>query len=240
MLQLQRVLSIIYPDHCVMCETRVERQGGLCGACWSETPFLNGLVCNACGTSLPGEDGNDVLCDDCLATPRPWEAGRAALLYRDLGRRVVLSLKHADRLDLVPACASWMARAGRPVFTPKTRLVPIPAHWTRLLSRRYNQAVELSRALGKETGLAVVPDALVRTRRTIIQDGMTVEDRFANMRDAIAANNKRRDFISGREVCLIDDVMTSGATLSAATDALYDAGAKQVCTLVLARVAKAP
>lgn len=240
MRQLQRALSMIYPDHCVMCETRVERQGGLCGSCWRDTPFLTGLVCHTCGVSLPGVDGDDVLCDDCMAAPRPWEAGRAALLYKDLGRRVVLSLKHADRLDLVPACASWMARAGAPVLTAQSLLVPIPAHWTRLLSRRYNQAVELARGLGKETNLDVIPDALIRTKRTRTQDGMTVEARFSNMQDAIVVNPKRAEALIGRQVCLIDDVMTSGATLAAATDGFYDAGVKQVVTLVLARVAKAP
>ena len=240
MSQLQRVLSLIYPDQCILCEARVEQQGGLCGECWSNTPFLTGLVCHACGVSLPGSDSEQVLCDSCLAMPRPWEAGRAALSYKDAGRRVVLALKHADRLDLVPSCASWMARAGKPIFVADTLFVPVPAHWTRLLRRRYNQSAELARALGGITGRKVLPDALQRTRRTARQDGMTVADRFRNLENAIHPNPKVSGQLKDRHVCLVDDVMTSGATLAASTEALYEAGARQVCTLVLARVEKAP
>lgn len=237
---MQRVLALIYPDQCVLCENRVAESGGLCGECWSKTPFLTGLVCHTCGASLPGTDADVVFCDDCLALPRPWEAGRAALSYRDAGRRAVLGLKHADRLDIVPACASWMVRAGRPLLTPDTLLVPVPAHWTRLLTRRYNQAAELCRGIANQTGLSSVPDGLLRTRRTLKQDGMTVDERFANILDAIRVNPRAKQLFDGRNICLIDDVMTSGATLSAATEALIDAGARQVCTLVLARVEKAP
>lgn len=240
MRQLQRALSLVYPDQCVLCEARVEERGGLCAECWRKTPFLTGLVCDACGVSLPGTDSGQVLCDDCLAMPRPWASGRAALSYRDAGRRVVLALKHADRLDLVPACAEWMARAGRPLLTGDTVLVPVPAHWTRLLTRRYNQAAELCRGLSKVTGLEAVPDALIRTRRTPKQDGMTVDERFANMAEAIRPNPKTMDRVRGRRICLVDDVMTSGATLATATAALYAADADRVCTLVLARVEKAP
>ncbi len=240
MRQLQRALSLIYPNQCVLCETRVEEHGGLCAECWRETPFLTGLLCETCGASLPGEDAGQVFCDDCMALPRPWEQGRAALSYRGTGRRVVLALKHADRLDLVPACAGWMARAGRDILTEDTLLVPIPVHWTRRLTRRYNQAAELCRGLSAVTGLDAEPDGLLRTKRTPKQDGMTVGQRFANMADAIQPNPKAQTRIEGRRLCLVDDVMTSGATLSSATGALFAAGAKQVCVLVLARVEKAP
>ncbi|MEM9425721.1 MAG: hypothetical protein AAGA06_03380 [Pseudomonadota bacterium] len=119
-------------------------------------------------------------------------------------------------------------------------LVPVPVHWTRLLTRRYNQAAELCRAVAKLSGCETIPDALIRTKRTPKQDGMTVDERFANMLDAIAEHPKTGTRLVGRKVCLIDDVMTSGATLSAATDVLFDMGATRVCTLVLARVEKAP
>ncbi len=240
MLQLQRALSLIYPDQCVLCEARVEERGGLCAECWRETPFISGLVCDACGVPLPGTDTAQVFCDDCLSLPRPWATGRAALSYKDAGRRVVLALKHADRLDLVPACATWLARAGDTILTTNTVIVPVPAHWTRLLTRRYNQAAELARGLARTAKLDVETNALLRTKRTSKQDGMTVDQRFANMADAVQPHPKYGARLSGRSVCLVDDVMTSGATLSSATEAVYAAGAEHVCVLVLARVEKAP
>lgn len=235
---MQRALALIYPDQCLLCETRVEERGGLCATCWRETPFLAGLVCDACGTPLPGSETGAVYCDDCLAVRRPWEKGRAALEYSGAGRRIVLALKHADRLDLVPAVSGWLQRSGQPVLKPDTLLIPVPAHWTRLLRRRYNQAAELSRALAARTGLDHCPDALIRQVRTAPQEGMSVTDRYRHLAEAFAHNPKRD--VKGREICLVDDVMTSGATLSYASETLLDAGARRVCVLVLARATKRP
>ncbi|MEO1537495.1 MAG: ComF family protein [Pseudomonadota bacterium] len=238
--QLQRVVSLIYPDQCVLCETRVEQRGGLCAECWRETPFLTGLLCHSCGVSLPGAADETVHCDECLATPRLWEAGRAALSYKGAGRRIVLALKHADRLDLVPPCAEWMQRAGHSFLKETSLIVPVPAHWARVLSRRYNQSLELARSLARCAEKSFAPDALIRTRRTPTQDGKTVEERYANVRDALAVNPRRQPLVSGSTVCLVDDVMTSGATLTVATEGLLEAGATRVFILVLARVEKGP
>lgn len=238
---MQRALSLIYPCQCILCPAFVDAPGGLCPDCWRQTPFVKGLVCDACGTPLPGQgDGTTDHCDDCLAMPRPWERGRAALGYRDLGRRVVLALKHADRTDLAASAAMWMRDAGRPLLTTGTLLVPVPIHWTRLLTRRYNQSSELARHLGRLTGLAPCHDALRRVRRTRIQDGMNVEQRLANLADAIRPNPARAGVMRDSAVCLIDDVMTSGATLAEATRACHAAGAGRVSVLVLARVGKTP
>ncbi len=185
-------------------------------------------------------DGSPDICDDCIALPRPWSRGLAAFGYADAGRRLVLALKHGDRTDLVPSAASWMALAGAGLLKERPLLVPIPIFWTRLIRRKYNQAAELAHGIGRHCQLDVCPDALRRTRATKVQDGMTVEARFANIDGAICANAALASMLAGRDICLIDDVMTSGATLSAATDACYDAGAVHVSVLVLARVAKAP
>ena len=235
---LQRALSWVFPAQCILCSGLVDGAGGLCADCWPRTPFLTGLVCDTCGASLPGESAGVEHCDDCLAVPRPWAAGRAALSYRDLGRKIVLSLKHGDRTDLAKPAAIWMERAGRDFLRPETLLVPVPVHWSRLLKRRYNQAAELTRALSARTVLDSCPDALLRSRRTPPQDGMTVDDRFRNIAGAIRANPRRASVVRGRTICLVDDVMTSGATLSASAEALWSAGADQIFVLVLARVEK--
>jgi predicted amidophosphoribosyltransferase len=134
--------------------------------------------------------------------------------------------------------ADWLARAAAPILTPGMLMAPIPLHWTRLLRRRYNQAALLARALGRLTGAEQCPDLLVRQRKTESQDGKGIDQRFANLSGALAVHPRRRTLIQGRQVLLVDDVMTSGATFSAATDACLAAGASGVCVLALARVAK--
>lgn len=241
MRRMQRALSLIYPDQCVLCRSLVDRPGSLCGACWSDTPFLMGLVCDLCGAAVQGEaDGFAVHCDDCLVLPRPWAAGRAALSYRGAARRLVLALKHGDRMDLAVPAAQWMLTAGQQILGKAPVLVPVPIHWSRRLKRRYNQSAVLARAMSQMSGHTLAADALRRLRRTPPQDGMSVDARFANMADALDADPVKGKVLRGRDVCLIDDVMTSGATLAAAAEACHNAGATRVSVLVLARVEKTP
>ncbi|EEW24916.1 ComF family protein [Rhodobacter ferrooxidans] len=238
-MRLQAALHLVYPPQCLSCDALVTTDFGLCSKCWRETPFITGLVCDKCGTPLPGEDpGNAVHCDDCLTIARPWVQGRAALLYKGNGRRLVLALKHGDRLDLAKPAAGWMRQAAAPLLHPDMLVAPVPLHWLRLLKRRYNQAALLSGALAKAADLAHCPDLLIRRRNTDSQEGRDRDGRFANLVGAFRVNPARDWQIAGRRVLLVDDVMTSGATLAACTEACLAAGATEVSVLALARVAK--
>lgn len=235
---MHKALELFYPKQCASCQTLVEDRGGLCPACWAATPFISGLQCDACSVPLMGEAaGGRPLCDDCMQNPRLWSQGRAALEYRDNARRMVLSLKNG-RIDLAAPMAQWMTAAGNELLHPETCIVPVPLHWFRRVKRRFNQSVLLGRGIANAGDLTMVPDALLRVRRTIPQEGMTAAQRHANIADSIRPNPRRAHFIAGRDVLIIDDVMTSGATFTAATVACLDAGAKSVSVLALARVVK--
>ncbi|WP_081533225.1 ComF family protein [Rhodovulum sp. P5] len=237
---IQSALRLVYPPRCVSCGDLVERDFALCPRCWGEMGFLSGLVCDSCGVPLPGEDsGGPDYCDECLTRPRPWTRGRAAFLYRDRARALVLAFKHGDRTDLARPAADWMLRAAGLILQPGMLAAPVPLHRWRLLSRRYNQSALLSARIAGRAGLEHVPDLLRRIRRTAVQDGMGVEARYANIDGALAVTPRHQDRLRDRQVLLVDDVMTSGATLTAAAEACFAAGAADVRILVLARVAKA-
>ncbi len=239
--RFQSAIRLIYPARCTFCGDLVDSDFGLCGPCWRDTPFVAGQTCNTCGVPLPaGPDAPDVLlsCDECLRVPRPWGAGRAALVYAGNGRRMVLKLKHGDRHDMAGPAAVWMARAAQPLLRPETLLAPIPLHWMRLLKRRYNQSALLARALAGEVHRPMCPDLLIRPRATPSLGGLSRDARFATMEGTIRVHPRRRQRLAGQHVLLVDDVMTSGATLSAATEACLAAGAIGVDVLVLARAAK--
>jgi predicted amidophosphoribosyltransferase len=236
---MQAALRAVFPPQCISCGAQTADDFALCGTCWRQTPFIGGLVCDCCGVPLSGTDeGRAEYCDDCLSATRPWDRGRAALLYRDKGREMVLALKHGDRLDLVRPAARWMAQAAVPILQDGMVVVPVPLHRWRLLHRRYNQSALLSAALARLVGAAHCPDALIRPRSTESQDGRGHDTRFANLAGAIRAHPGRIHWLKGRPVLLVDDVMTSGATLSACAEACLAAGSGPVSTLVLARVAK--
>ena len=236
---MQAALHVIWPPQCISCGAPVTTDFGLCGPCWRQTPFVSGLVCDLCGTPLPGEDpGHPVQCDDCLTIARPWTQGRAALLYKDNGRQIVLSLKHGDRLDLARPAAAWLARSAAPMLLPGTIVAPVPLHWRRLVMRRYNQSALLSKGLARLAGLQHCPDLLQRRRATPSQEGRSRDDRFANLSGALTLHPRHRVKVKDRPVLLVDDVMTSGATLAAAAEACLAAGATRVSVAVLARVPK--
>lgn len=236
---MQRALHLIFPPQCVSCGALVEDEFALCGPCWRDTYFISGLVCDLCGVPLIGDDpGEAVHCDDCMTIARPWARGRSALIYKDNARRLILALKHGDRTELSRPAARWMAAAAAPLLSPDLLVAPIPLHRWRLLRRRYNQAGLLAQGVARLTGLECCSDLLIRPRRTKVHDGMGVSARFENMEGSLAVNPQHRARITGRRVLLIDDVMTSGATLAAGAEACLAAGAAEIFVLTLARVAK--
>ena len=236
---LQAALHVLYPPQCISCGGLVTSDFGLCGDCWRDTPFIAGLVCDRCGVPLPGGDAGEIaVCDDCMVIARPWGQGRSALVYRDNARSLVLALKHGDRMDLARPAAGWLMQATRPMLRPGMLVVPVPLHWFRLFRRKYNQAALLSKGLAGLAGLEHCPDALVRRRTTGTQEGRTRDGRFANMADAFRVPASRARLVEDREILLVDDVMTSGATFAAASEALFAAGARSVDVVALARVAK--
>lgn len=231
------LVNAIFPPRCLTCTEATEAPHGLCPACWRDTHFIAGAVCEACGLPLVGEAAPGDLCEACLRHPPAWDRGRAAVLYEGAARRAVLALKHGDRLDLARPLAGWMAQAGAPLLAETDLVAPVPLHWRRLIRRRYNQSAELARALGRRSGRRVVVDLLERRRMTAPQERMARDARHANQAGAFAVAARHRAAVEGRAVLLVDDVLTSGATLGAAAEVCRAAGAARVDVLVLARVA---
>ena len=238
----QILLDTVYPPQCLLCRDLVLDEGGLCGKCWRDTPFIFQTICDLCGAPLPGEARDwAAYCDDCLHSGgRAWVQGRAAMLYSGNAPRLVMALKHGDRMALAWHFGHWMRRAAGRMLGPECLLVPVPLHWSRMVKRRYNQSALLAQAIGKQANLPVALDALLRSRATPALDGAGRRARAETLSGAICPHPRHGAKLMGREVVLIDDVMTSGATLTQAALAARAAGAKRVCVLVLARVAKEP
>ena len=160
------------------------------------------------------------------------------MLYGEKSRQILLGLKYYDRLDHAGPAGKWLARHAKPLIRPDMLVAPIPLHWLRFVKRRYNQAALLSTALARELQLEHCPDLLIRTRNTGNQDGRGRMGRFANVADAFAAHPRQGARIRGRDILLVDDVMTAGATFAAATETCLAHGAASVRVIALARVAR--
>ena len=168
-----------------------------------------------------------------------FDRARAACLYDEHSRDLILKLKHADRTDLAGLFARWIARAAADILPELDAVVPVPLHRWRLLGRRFNQAAEIARPLARETRLAYWPDALARSRPTQSQGGKSGSGRRRNVAGAFVVAPAWRARIAGRRLLLIDDVLTTGATVEGCARVLKGAGAARVDVAVIARVKEA-
>lgn len=236
----EKFLDVLLPPHCLTCDAQVERQGSFCATCFSDLNLISAPFCARCGVPFAHEgeaergDDGALLCAPCLTRAPGFAVARAALRYDEGAKRLILPFKHADRTEMAVPLARLMARAGAEMLAAADILAPVPAHWRRLIARRYDQAALLAQRLGRLSGRRVVPDLLRRTRATVPLGDKGAAERAALVADAFSVARPAR--VAGKRVLLVDDVMTSGATAEACARALLAAGAARVEVLAAARV----
>jgi ComF family protein len=233
------VLDLLYPPLCLICRAPVGDPRALCADCWKAITFIEGAVCDCCGLPFELDPGTDSLCASCLARPPAFERARSAMHYDDASKGAILALKRADRLEFAQLFALWLKRAGAPLLDAADVIVPVPLHRLRLWARRYNQSAVLGQRLAGLTGKPFDPFILARTRATPSQGQMSsAKARARNVRGAFKVPPKCNGRLEGRTVLLIDDVLTTGATIEACARALKRSGAEKVLVLTIARVAR--
>ena len=232
---ISALLNLLFPPQCLHCDALVPTHGTLCLSCWQAVSFITQPYCACCGLPFEFSIGDEALCGECLRARPDFSRARAALRYDEHSKALILKLKYHDQTHLAAIYGAWLAKAGQPLVAASDVIVPVPLHYWRFVSRRYNQSALLAQALSKACGLPCLPDGLQRTRKTASQAGLTRAQRFDNVRGAFAANRKYTARLAGKSVLLVDDVMTTGATLEQCTKALLKAGAATVNVLTLAR-----
>jgi ComF family protein len=231
-------LDLALPPLCAACREPVT-DSGLCAACWSKLAFIAPPYCERLGIPFAYDAGPGMLSMEAIADPPSYGRARAAVRYDEVARKMVHALKYNDRLDLAPAMGRWMARAGQELIAGADALVPVPLHWRRLWARRFNQSAVLAKAIAETSGIAVAYTLIRRVKPTAQQVGLSKAERATNVQGAFRVPADGKGEVRGRRLILIDDVLTSGATLDACTRALLRAGAANVDVLVFARVVDA-
>src|SRR5262249_38364324 len=230
------VLDTALPPLCPACKRPVADDGGLCPGCWSQLSFITPPYCERLGIPFAYDPGPGVLSMQAIADPPAYERARAAVRYDEIARTLVHALKYGDRLDLAPTLGRWMVQAGGALLADADALVPVPLHWRRLWMRRFNQSAALAEVIAAQVKLPVTHAALTRVKATRPQVGLTASERALNVQGAFRVRAEARADVKDRRLVLIDDVLTSGATIDACARALLRAGAAAVDVLVFARV----
>jgi ComF family protein len=236
---LRRALAVcadtIVPPCCLVCRTRIGAHHLLCPACWRDVNFIRPPLCDVLGIPLPFDTGERTVSAGAVANPPAYGRARAVAHFSGAMRTLVHQLKYADRHDARTLFGRWLAEAGRDLQAVDV-IVPVPLSRLRLLLRHFNQAAVLAAELSRQTGVPMDPMLLKRTRWTRSQVGMTRDQRRRNIAGAFGVPRHRRARLEGRNVLLVDDVVTTGATVDACARTLKRAGAARVDVLALALV----
>ena len=224
------------PPLCLNCDQGISRNQALCPSCWKAIHFITSPFCEQCGLpfEVPVEKGT--LCTECLTDPPPFTAARSVYLYDEASKGMILKFKHGDQLHPSMAMGEWMRRVIQDFLPTVDLILPVPLHRWRLWRRRYNQAALLAKAMSRHTGKDVALDALRRIKPTASQGHQNRAERERNVKGAFGVDKNWHQQIKGKNLLLVDDVMTSGATIRACCTVLQKAGASTIYVATLARV----
>ena len=236
---LRLALNVALPPLCPSCREPLGEGVGLCAVCWSKLSLIEPPYCARLGIPFVYDPGPGLLSMEAIANPPAYDRARAAVRYDEIARALVLAFKYGDRLDLAPMMGRWMARAGSALLADADALLPVPLHWRRLWARRFNQAAALSAEIAEIAGVPVLHGALNRVRATPQQVGLSKEQRADNVQGAFRVPAEQKAVLKGKRLILVDDVLTSGATVDTCARALLRAGAAHIDVLVFARVVAA-
>jgi ComF family protein len=229
-------LDFALPLMCPSCREPLGEGVGLCASCWSKLSLIEPPYCARLGIPFVFDPGAGLLSMEAIANPPAYDRARAAVRYDDVAGSLVHQLKYGDRLDLAPMMGRWMVRAGRELLADANGIVPVPLHWRRLWARRFNQSAALAGAISNLCGVPVMHGGLKKVRATPQQVGLSKAERADNVQGVFRVPAEGKAEITGQRIVLIDDVLTSGATVDACARALLRAGAAHVDVLVFARV----
>lgn len=232
----RRTADWLLPPVCLVCHRHVAAHHCLCGGCWREIRFIRQPLCDTLGIPLPFDSGERTVSAGALADPPNYDRARAVAHFNGAMRTLVHQLKYNDRHEARDLFGRWLISAGGELLDGADMLVPVPLNRRRLLWRRFNQSALLAKELARHSRLPMAPHVLDRIKSTPQQVGLSEAQRRDNVRGAFRVPKSARSAIAGKHIVLIEDVITTGATVNACARALKRGGAERVDVLALGLV----
>lgn len=233
----QKAIDFAIPLTCPYCGNIIDSQQVLCNECFQKIQFISGNKCYRCGRPLPTFEVNTnekMLCGACLEKRPVYDQARSVFIYDSFSREAILRLKYSDRTDLRRFFVHFMLKAGKELFVKTDIITPVPLHWHRKLKRMYNQADVLGELLAQKLNKPYHSYLLARQKNTHSQEHKSAQERLKNVQGAFRVN--KPELVKNKTILIIDDVFTTGATVSACAKELKKYGAKAVYVLTIAQV----
>lgn len=230
------IFNIFLPNVCVLCRCPCDDGGAFCSSCWNEIEFLKEPLCNICGTKLDFLDDDFKTCIHCLEQSPSYKKHRSLMIYNQKTSPIILRLKHSDEQHIAAKMIPLLEACGKDLINACDFIAMVPIHWIKLFFRQYNQSALLAQKIATNAKKPFVANLLSKKKYTSSQQGKTYKQRYKNVKNSFIVNQNMD--IREKNILLVDDVYTTGATVNACANELIQAGAKNVFVLTLAKVVR--
>ena len=228
------IIDLIFPKKCIICDKH-DCQNEICTECWVKIKFISQPSCFICSTPFLYEEEKEAICAPCIVNKPNYDRAIAILEYDDASKKIIHKFKYNDQLHILNYIVNLMTNIGKEIFNNIDMIAPVPIHKYKLLKRGYNQSALIAMNIASRKNLPYLPQLLIKSKNTIAQTGLKKSQRISNISNSFKLNHKFYANLAGKNILLIDDVITTGSTINECSRVLKKEGANKIFVLTLAK-----
>lgn len=228
------LLNLLFPRKCSICES-YSSESEVCSECWSNCNFITKPYCNICSHPFAYENDPKAICGACIAAKPKYDKAISVFQYDDYSKKIIHKFKYQDQLHVLNYFVRLMLNMGKEVIDQSDIVIPVAMHKYKLLKRGYNQAALLAMRIATEKKIKYLPQALIKNNNSQAQAGLKKDERLLNIKNSFELNPKYKEFLKGKRILLVDDVITTGATILECCKTLTKAKPDKIFVLTLAK-----
>ena len=231
-------LDLIFPNRCPICNKINYEENGICQECWKKVTMLRKPACEICFYPFQNDEFEGTFCPSCIKKRPKYKKARSVFAYDNLIKNVIANFKYKDSTSNAKFFSDLMVKSCKDIIKDVDIIIPVPMHPKRLRKRKFNQASILAKGIAKKTTKKLIHEVLKRKVNTRPQVGLVAKERLKNVKGAFFINKRYLKEIRGKNILLVDDVMTTGATLENCAKVLLENKVKNVYVSTIARTVK--